>query len=168
MKKFAVWVVCTVMLVFGSCDEYGAHDNVIHNDSSYDISFKLKETDTYTIKSKTIMTVKNQIGAVVDSFESSVPKRVDYIQVETREGKFVDLDPIPIKVNNTLSFSVTLSAGGCLGTEPMSDIQLGFVDDANHSNTIYSLNPVFQVFAQGFPAVADFQIVDGVMYVTVR
>ena len=170
MKKFAV-LVCVLSLafiLFSSCDEYGAHDNVIYNDSSYDVSFKLKETDTYTIKSKTTLAVKNQIGAVVDSFESSVPKRVEYIQIETREGKFVDLVPMPIKVNNTLFFPVTLSAAGYLGTEPMSDIQSGFIDDANHTNTIYSLNPVFQVSAQSFPAVADFQIVDGIIYVTVR
>jgi hypothetical protein len=62
-----------------------------------------------------------------------------------------------------MSIPVTLSAGGCLGVDPMP-VQTG----DNNTNTIFSRNPVFTVTTDTFPATADFQIVAEIMYVTIR
>jgi hypothetical protein len=128
-----------IVFLLLACEEYGARDNIIYNVSSFDITFSLKKTDTYTVQSGKLIAVKNQIGAVVENFESNIPKRVEYIQTDTRKGKFVDLQSIPVKVYNTLSIPVTLSAGGYLGVDPMPNVQA----DENNTNIVFSRNPVF-------------------------
>jgi hypothetical protein len=64
-----------------------------------------------------------------------------------------------------MSIPVTLSAGGYLDVDPMLNITANSDDSAN---AIYTKTPVFTVSTSSFPASADFQIVDNVMYVTVR
>jgi hypothetical protein len=163
MKKLLF--VFSIVFILSACDEYGVHDNIIYNDSSYDITFSLKKTDTYTVQSGKSIAVKSQIGAVVETYESSTPKRVDYVQTDTRKGKFVDLPSISVVINNTMSIPVTLSAGGYLDVDPMLNITANSDDS---TNAIYTRTPVFTVSTSSFPGVADFQIVDDVMYVIVR
>jgi hypothetical protein len=159
-------ILIVIILAFGlfGCDTLWFKDSTIYNESSYDVTFKAKKADQVTVQSGKSVTVQNDIGAVLEYYESNTPKRVDYIQTDVYKGKFVDLSSIPVKVYNTLSIPVTLSAGGYLGTDPMSDIQEG----DNNANTIYTKSPVLTVTTSSFPATADFQIVDGVMFVTVR
>jgi len=62
-----------------------------------------------------------------------------------------------------LSVPVTLSAGGYLDVDPMV-VQVG--DD--NASTIYTANPAFTAYFSNFPATACFQIVNNVMYITIR
>jgi hypothetical protein len=156
--------VLSIVLIMAGCDTFWFKDSTIYNESSYDVTFKAKKADQVTVKSGSSVTVQNDLGAVLEYYESSTPKRVDYIQTDTYKGKFVDLPSIPVVVYNTLSFPVTLSAGGCLGVDPMVNVPTG----DNNTNTIFSRNPVFTVTTDTFPATADFQIVNDIMYVTVR
>jgi hypothetical protein len=162
MKKLLV--ALSLVFFFISCDTLWFKDNIIYNESSYDVTFKAKKADTVTVKSGNSITVQNDIGAVLEYFESSTPKRVDYIQTDTYKGKFVDLLSIPVKVYNTLSIPVTLSASGYLGVDPMSNVQTG----DNNTNIIFSRNPIFTVITDSFPAMADFQIFDNIMYIIIR
>lgn len=163
MRKLLITLYFVLLLVAG-CDTFWFKDSTIYNESSYDVTFKAKKADTVTVQSGKSVKVQNDIGAVLEYYESNVPKRVDYIQTDVYKGKFVDLPSIPVMIYNTLSIPVTLSAGGCLGIDPMPNVQTG----DNNTNTIFSRNPVFTVTTESFPAIADFQIIDNVMYVIVR
>jgi hypothetical protein len=161
MRK--LFIAVSIAFLFISCDTLWFKDSTIYNESSYDVTFKAKKADQVTVQSGESVTVQNDIGAVLEYFESNPPKRVNYIQTDVYKGKFVDLPSLPIVIYNTLSIPVTLSAGGCLSVDPMP-VQTG----DNNTNTIYSKNPIFTVSTDSFPASADFQIVDDIMYVTVR
>ena len=63
-----------------------------------------------------------------------------------------------------MSIPVTLSAGGYLGTDPLPNIQTG----DNNTNIIYTRNPVLTVTTNTFPASADFQVINDIMYITIR
>jgi hypothetical protein len=159
-----MFLMAAIAFFLFSCDTLWFKDSTIYNESSYDVTFKAKKADQVTVQSGKSVTVQNDIGAVLERYESSTPKRVDYIQTDVYKGKFVDLTSIPVVVYNTLSFPVTLSAGGCLGVDPMVNVPAG----DNNTNTVFSRNPVFVVTTDTFPATADFQIVDDIMYITVR
>jgi hypothetical protein len=152
-----------VLLVLG-CDTFHFKDIIITNESSYDVTFKAKKADSVTVQSGKSVTVQNDIGAdSLEYFESNPPKRVDFVVTDIYKGKFINLPSIPVVINNTMSIPITLSAGGCLGVDPMP-VQTG----DNNTNTIYSKTPIFTVTSDTFPATADFQIVRDIMYVTIR
>ena len=156
-------IVISIVFLFSGCGWFG-WDNTIHNESSYDVTFSVRKASTYTVLSgKTFVGAKNDLGVVIDSYESCTPKRVTFIEISLREGKFIDLSSIPVQIYNTLSIPVTLSAGGYFGIDPMPVL----IGD-NNINTIYSENPILTVTTNSFPATADFQIVDGIMYIIVR
>ena len=79
--------------------------------------------------------------------------------------KSVNLQPTPIEIYNTLSEHVTLSAGGYLGAEPVT-----IYADCNETGcTIYTKTPAFSVSTEdSSPAITNYQIIDGVMIVTIR
>jgi len=161
MKKMAA--ILYIVFLFISCDTFWFKDSTIYNESSYDVTFKAKKADTVTVQSGNSITIQNDIGAVLEHFESSTPKRVDYIQTDIYKGKFINLPSISVVINNTASTPVILSAGGYLDVDPMP-VQTG----DNNTTTIYSRNPVLTVVTSYFPATADFQIVNDVMYIIVR
>jgi len=160
-------IVFVMIITFGlfGCDTLWFKDSTIFNESSYDVTFKAKKADQVTVQSGKSVVVQNDIGAVLEYFESNVPKRVDYIQTDVYRGKFIDLPSILVIINNTMSIPVTLSAGGYLDVDPMLSITANSNDS---TNAIYTRIPTFTVSTSSFPATADFQIVDNVMYVTVR
>jgi hypothetical protein len=163
MRKTAIFVIA--FLLFFGCDTLWFKDSTIYNESSYDVTFKAKKADQVTVQSGKSIVVQNDMGAVLEYFESNVPKRVNYIQTDVYRGKFVDLPSIPVVINNTMSIPVTLSAGGYLDVDPMLNITANSDDS---TNAIYTRTPVFTVSTSSFPATADSQIVDDVMYITVR
>ena len=163
MKRFSVLAI--TIMVFGilSCG-WSGWDNTIHNQSSFDVTFSLRKTSSYKVLSgKTFIGARNDLGVAIDKYESCTPNRVAFVEINLREGKFIDLPSIPVQIYNTLSFPVTLTADGFLEIEPMS-VAIG---DAN-TNTIFTKNPILTITSNSFPATADFQIVDGVMYIIVR
>ena len=133
MRKVAVLVV--VFALFAGCDTFWFKDSVITNESSYSVTFKAKKADQVSVQSGKSVTIQNDIGAVLESYESIPIKRVEYIQTDTYKGKFIDLPSIPVIISNTMSIPVTLSAGGYLGTDPLPNIQTG----ENNTNIIYRL-----------------------------
>jgi len=163
MKKLVITAIALAILL-ASCDIFHFRDSIIANESSYDVTFKAKKADQITLKSGQSVTIQNDIGAVLERFESSPMKRVDYIQIDVYKGKFVDLPSIPVVINNTMAIPVTLSAGGYLGTDPMPNIQTG----ENNTNTIYTRTPVLTVITNSFPATADYQVVDDTMYIIIK
>jgi len=163
MRKLAVFFILSML--FLGCDVLWFKDSTIVNESSYDVTFKAKKADKVTVQSGQSITIQNDIGAdSLEYFESTPPKRVDFVVTDTYKGKFVDLPSISVVIYNTLSIPVTLSADGCLGVDPMPNVQSG----DNNTNTIFSKNPIFSVITDTFPATADFQIVNDIMYVTIR
>jgi len=157
-------LVLSIVLIFIGCDTFWFKDSVIINESSYDITFKAKKADQVIVKSGASVTIQNDIGAVIEYFESCTPKRVEYIQTSTYTGKFINLLPIPVIINNTMSIPVTLLAGGYFGIDPMGDIPTG----ENNVNTIYTTSPTLTVMTSTFPAIANFQVINEIMYIIIR
>ena len=148
------------------CDDI---NNSINNESSYDIifSFMAKPAVHITVLSGHSYTgdeLKNPNGAELLSYESNVPKRVEYIKTSYYNGKFIDLQPISVIINNTMSYTVSLSAGGYLETDPMLNIPTG----DNNTNLIYTETPILTVTTNSFPATAVYQVVGGTMYITIK
>jgi len=163
MRKYG-FLVLVFALIFSGCQWWLRYDSTISNESSHAVIFRVQNTDTATLQPGETITVRNYIGARLDYYESDPARRVGFVQTGYRTGKFIDLLSIPVIIYNTLSISVTLQANGYLGVEPM-------VIPANNNNSvsvIYTTSPAFTVSTESFPATADFQIVDGTMFVTVR
>ena len=169
MKRL-VFALALVFLL-GSCGELGFYDTKIKNDSSFDVTFDMNSytihAATHTVRANESITVSNSKGSRIDAFRTMPLNRVEYIQENNWEGTFIDLPSIPIKVYNTLSIPVTLSTNGFFETDPMLNIPPG-KDTVAHENIIFTKSPVFIVSTDSFPVTADFQIVDGIMYVTIR
>jgi len=165
MRKLGFLVVVLVTLPLLGCNEpWAARDIPITNESAHDVSFETQRGTRTTVPAGQSITVRCDMGAQPRLYESNPPRRVEFVGNGRWVGKFVNLQSIPIAIYNTLSIPVTLSAGGYLGNDPMTIPANSNVT----SSTIYTSGPVFMVSTESFPATADFQIVDGVMYVTIR
>ena len=85
--------------------------------------------------------------------------------MEQWRSKYINLQPTPAEVYNTLAMPVILSASGYFGAEPLT---IHDKKDVFHA-MIYTKTPSFSaIIADGSPATANYQIVDGVMIVTIR
>jgi len=160
MKK--ILLLSSIVLLFTGCALW-LKDSTIINESSYNITFKAKKADRVTVNSGKSITIQNDIGAELEYFESDIPKRVDYMQTEIYKGKFFDLSSIPVIINNTMLKAVTLSAGGYFDIDPIVDIPIG-ESNAN----IFIRKPVLTVTTNSFPAIANYQIVDNIMYIIIK
>ena len=116
--KRVFMILIPVFLLFG-CGVYGAHDNTIINNSSFDVRFSLRQSNTYLIKAGQILTIRNQVGAVINVYESSPANRVKFVQTGTRDGEFVNLQSIRVDFINELNIDVLVSAGGFMENEPL-------------------------------------------------
>jgi len=161
MRKlfFAVGIAFLV----AACGELGLYDTKIVNNSSYDITFKMSQStvnaSTHTVKAGETITVENPKGSTIDEYSNF--QRVEYNDKRSWEGVFTNRQELTLKINNTFSFPVSISAGGFMGVDPI------VVNDIAE-NTIFTRTPNFNVSAGGFPAVVEYNIVDNTMYVTVR
>jgi len=165
MRKCVFLVLFLTAGLFFGCDyPLASRDIPIVNESSHDVSFETQRGARVTVQAGQSITIRCDMGSQPRSFESAPPRRVAFIQNGRWAGRFVNLQSVPIVIYNTLSIPVTLSAGGYLGNDPMV-IPANSNDNAG---AIYNASPVFTASTESFPATADFQIVDGVMYITVR
>jgi len=161
-----------IWLLFGCDVPSQLNDSFISNESSHDVTFRVKTTnrpdlqieDFFMVRAGETLAVQSTTNSIVmDYYESDPPRRVEFVNTGRWTGRFVDLQSMPIVVYNMLSVPVTLSAGGYLDIDPMV-VQVG--DD--NTGTIYTANPAFTASFSNFPATAYFQIVSNVMYVTIR
>ena len=167
MCKFVVLFI-SIFFLMSSCNFDSPSNNTIHNESSFDVTFSISGagTDIFTVLSgDTFVGGENWAGALVNIFESCVPNRVEYQRIDHSTGRFIDLIPIELRVYNTLSIKVELSARGFMGIDPMPNIQPGY--NSSYTNTIYTRQPSFVVTTTSFPARADYQIVNNIMYVKI-
>jgi hypothetical protein len=96
-------------------------------------------------------------------FQDEKRKQVEY-RISYCDAEFIDFSPITVNVYNTLSIPAELTADGYMGTEPMA-IGAGKDDGVN---TIYTKTPNFSVVTDSYPAITDYEIKNGVMYVIIR
>jgi len=154
-----------IFLLVTACKELGLYDTKITNNSSYDITFKMSQStldaSTHTVKAGETITVVNPKGSTIDEYSNF--QRVEYNDKRSWEGVFTNRQELTLKINNTFSFPVSISAGGFMGVDPIVDIPSGVSD-----NTIFTRTPNFNITADGFPAITEYNIVGNTMYVTVR
>jgi hypothetical protein len=171
MKYFIA--IPAFFLAFFACD----HDwdyAVITNQSGYPVEFKFKgvngkETlapgqskrfDSYWTTALDYYTPDKR---VVYSYDS------DYDNIH---GTFRNRPSWKIRVNNTLSFPVTLTAEGWM--DDMEDIPQGDADNSKHTGVIFTREPSFSVWYDDkiiTTAAAEYQpltVDDNTMYVTIR
>jgi len=165
MHKLAFLAMFLVAWLFFGCNEpWAARDIPIANESAHDVSFETQRGTRATVLAGQSITIRCDMGAQPRLYESNPPRRVEFAQNGKWAGRFINLQSIPIVIYNTLSIPVTLSAGGYLGNDPVM-----IPANSNDSiGAIYNTTPNFTVSTESFPATADFQIVGGVMYVTIR
>jgi len=163
MRKL-FFAVCVAFLI-AACGKLGLYDTKIVNNSSYDITFKMSQStvnaSTHTVKAGETITVENPKGSTIDEYSNF--QRVEYNDKRSWEGVFTNRQELTLKINNTFSFPVSISAGGFMGVDPIVDISHGVSD-----NTIFTRTPNFNITAGGFPAVVEYNIVDNTMFVTIR
>ena len=163
--KRVFMILIPVFLLFG-CGVYGVHDNTIVNNSDFDVRFSLRQSGTYLIRAGEILTIRNQVGAVINVYESSPVNRVRFVQTDTREGEFVNLTNIRVNFLNNLNIPVFVSSGGFMENEPL-------LVPANSTNiydriftretiqrliTYPNLRPSFLVATEGAPATSTVEM----------
>ena len=163
MRKLGFFAAL-IALLFSGCQLWLRYDSTITNESSRAVTFRAQGTDLKTIQPGESATVRNYIGARMDYYESSPARRVGFVQTGARSGKFIDLQSMPVRIENTRLFAVTLSAGGYMGLDPVT---IG-ASTATTTGEIFTAAPVFTVDDENFPVTVDLRIVGGAMYVTIR
>jgi hypothetical protein len=161
-------MICAFILF--SCESDSLHC-AISNNSSYPVSFQFSTvyTDEFSLQPGETA-VYDSIGNVGLNYfkvngvtQDEKRKQVEY-SISYRDAEFIDFSPITVNVYNTLAIPVNLTANGYMGTEPML-IGAGKDDGVN---AIYTRTPNFNVATDSYPAIADYEIKNGVMYVLIR
>jgi hypothetical protein len=140
----------------------------ISNDSSYQVTFKFAHYDQeHTLSAGQAINFNgDEWSRALDSYTPD--KRVLYSSTSNHDGlrgTFKNRPSWELRVNNLCSGSVTLTADGWM--DPMANITLGYVDNNNHNGVIFTQEPSFAVITDNFPAVAKYQIVNDILYVTI-
>jgi len=137
----------------------------IDNESSFDVIFYFKSNQYDKIIVPSGHSYSKSSGNIeLKYFESSPPNRVEYVIINKHNGTFIDLSPMKVIINNLTTVPVTLSAEGYLETDPMYNIQTGI----NDTSIIYTDTPVLTVTTDSFPASADYQVIDDIMYIVIK
>jgi hypothetical protein len=159
--------VVLAALTLAACD----HDwkyIAITNESDYPVIFKFNNVEG----EKSLLAGQSQ---TFDSYWTTEldyyapDKRVSYSYTSDRDsvsGAFKNRPSWEIRVNNTLNIPVNLSADGWM--EDMANIPPSYDSDQNHAGVIFTDKPIFSVSTGSFPATAQYQIIDGIMYVTIK
>lgn len=167
---FLFFSIALCAFIFFSC-ESASLQCAISNNSSYPVAFQFRSvyTDEFVLQPGETE-IYDSIGnpslnylKVDGVFQNEKRKQVEY-HISHRDAEFTDFTPIPVKVLNTLSVSAKLSADGYMETEPMS-INSG---ENDKENAIYTRTPNFSVATDTYPAITDYEIKNGTMYVTIR
>jgi len=164
MKKLLLTLFIAI-LFFSSCEQLGLYDTKITNNSSYDITFTMSQytihASTHSVSAGETITISNPKGSTINEYTNF--QRVEYNSKLSWEGVFSNRHELQLKINNTFSFPVTLSAGGFMGIDPVIDIPSGI-----SYNTIFTESPNFIITANGFPATTEYNVVGNSMFVTIR
>jgi hypothetical protein len=164
MKRcFSLLPLVLAALVLASCDNTN-HETTVINNSSHQIIFQWsKYDDRKIILNPQESIISEYIHA--DLFDLQPVKRV--LQEYAQNTITVSNCPSWIlRVDNRLSIPVTLSADGWM--DIMENIPPGDTNDQAHTNVIFTDKPIFSVVTDSFPAAAQYQIIDNVMYVTIK
>jgi hypothetical protein len=167
---FAILSTAICALAFFSCEKESLHCSVSNN-SSYAVSFQFRSvyTDEFALQPGETKVYDSLGNPDVKYFkvngisQNEKRKQVEY-HISHRDAEFVNFSPIVVNVYNTLSISAKLSADGYMETEPMS---IGGSEN-NKVNAIYTRTPNFSVTTDSYPAITDYEIKDGIMYVIIR
>jgi hypothetical protein len=159
MKKLtAIFAVSFVVL---SCNTN--RETTVINISDKLITFQWSKYDD----TKVTLNPQESIASeylYTDLFDLQPDKRVS----QNRSQNIITISSLPfweIRVNNTLEYPVTLTAGGWM--ENMVNIQPGYADDDNHKGVIYTRNPVFEItIPNNFPNEVKYQMIEDIFYVT--
>jgi hypothetical protein len=151
-------IVLTVLVLL-SCDTN--RETTVVNDSNRPITFQWSGYDDNKITLNPRESITSEY-LHADLFDLQPEKRVS----QQRSQNTITVSNLPsweVRVNNTLGYPVTLTAGGWM--EDMINIPPG----GEHSTgVIFTDKPVFSVSTGSFPATAQYQIVDNIMYVTIK
>jgi hypothetical protein len=157
MKKLIPFGI--IFILFFSCDTN--RETAVINDSSRLITFQWSGYDDNKITLNPQESITSEY-LHTDLFDLQPEKRVS----QQRSQNTITISNLPsreVRVHNTLGYPVTLTAGGWM--EDMANISPG---DDHSTGVIFTDKPVFSVSTGSFPATAQYQIIDGVMYVTIR
>ena len=178
-KAIVCGVVLTGLLFFG-CSNTSLYDQkpgtaTVKNLSSFDIKYKYKNIPgTETIPSGG--SDKTDRGALytfieyfyADTIENSAPSKRVFLKTEYPHDNdavytFSEYDSYHVKVYNTLTKTVTLTADGWMDA---TDIPSGTTDDAG---LVYTANPNFSgTTDDGFPAEVVCSLTGDTFMVTIR
>jgi hypothetical protein len=152
-------------LIFAACENTNNETTVI-NISTHQIIFQWSRYDDRKI-------ILNQQESITseylhtDLFDLQPSKRV--LQEYSKSTITVSNCPSwVLRVDNKLSIPVTLSADGWMDIMENIPPGAGDTNDQIHTNVIFTNKPIFSVVTNSFPATAQYQIIDNVMYVTIR
>jgi hypothetical protein len=137
------------------------------NDSTLQATFRYSRYDE---TAKTLMpglTITSEYF-YTNLYDLRPDKRVSQTRLDSDDNIIIisNIPAIELYVNNTLPFSVSLSADGWM--DDMKNIPPGDDSDQQHKGAIFTDKPIFSVFTDSFPATAQYQIIGKVMYVTIR
>ena len=171
MKKLTVFLIILCGLFFG-CDieEQKPGISTIRNTSeNFDVNYKFKDNIDRTIAKGSEEFYNQPLYDYIIVYEPS--KRVFLNTQHPHKNDaiytFNEIDNYLVKVNNTISENVSLSADGWM--DIMTDITQGYIDDANHTGKIYSKKPNFTVTtASGFPAEAVYNFINDTFFVIIK
>jgi len=154
MKKF--WLIVSVIILLYSCGMINQNTTIV-NESSSQISFQWSTGHN-------IITLEPQqsesIGYSIYNVDDLKPtKRV----MQKKHSDIItvsDIVPYELKVINSLSYAVSLSADGWMDILyiPANDENNGF---------IYTSTPRFSVLSSTYPTKAEFQFIDNICYVKI-
>jgi hypothetical protein len=168
MKRYSLTLlIFLAVLMLAGCEndwEYIA----ITNESDYPVTFKFNNVEgEKSLPAGQSQTFDSYWTTELDYYAPD--KRVSYSYTSDHNsvsGTFRNRSSWAMQINNTLDIPVNLSADGWM--DDMENIPAGGGNGQYHTSVIFTDKPVFSVVTNSFPATAQYQIIDNIMYVTIR
>jgi hypothetical protein len=166
MKKLLFLFAAVSALAVSACDHNWKYA-VISNNSDYPVNFKFRNiSDEHYLPAGQGQTFEKNWKSLLEYYTPD--KRVSYSYTSdysSFNGAFENRPSWKLRVFNNIPEPAALTADEWM--DPMENISTGQADDENHNGVIFTDKPSFTVITSGFPARAEYQIVDDVMYVTI-
>jgi hypothetical protein len=166
MKRPLFLFAAVSVLALSACDHNWKYA-VISNNSGYPVNFKFRNiSDEHYLPAGERQTFENNWKSLLEYYTPD--KRVSYSSTSNYSsfyGVFENLPSWKLRVFNNTPEPASLTADEWM--DPMENISPGKADDANHNGVIFTKEPSFTVVISGFPAKAEYQITDDIMYVTI-
>ncbi|MDR0313811.1 MAG: hypothetical protein LBI14_09450 [Treponema sp.] len=161
MKKTLLAIAIVFLLL--ACDNFSQNTTVINN-SSRTILFQWTKENSSIIALNPNEMRKVNYG-VFSVYNLQPEKRVTQSLNSGSIISVTDISPYEVRVENSLSRAVTLTAGGWM--ENMVDIAPGWNDDDNHKGLVYTTTPNFHVPSDTFPVKVEYQFINNIFYVKI-